>query len=151
MTRFGAARGPLVALFFSLFETLQGLIRTHREELEHHILYAQAAFQFLHGLRTGGELQQHIRAFAVLIHAVRQPALSPLIYFVDGCSGLGQLGPQLLYELIDFFFRLIRLHDEQLFVNSHASSLFEPGARRLNFVMAFSTPSAIIEPTASAA
>ena len=50
-----------------------------------------------------------------------------------------------------FLFRHIRLNNKQLFVNPHASSMFEPGARRLNFVMALATPSAIIESTASAA
>src|ERR1035441_6747549 len=123
----------------------------HGDELQHQVRHAEPAFEFAHHFRPGGELEEHVRAFAVFIHLVGQAALAPFIDFVHGGSGIGQLGSQLFHELVDFLVRSIRLYNEQLFVNPHASSLFKPGARRLNLVMALTTPSAIMERTASAA
>src|SRR5881296_3841231 len=86
----------------------------------------------------------------MLVHAVCQPALAPLFRLVDRAARGGDHTGHLLDDLVDFLFRRIRLDNEQLFVDSHSSS-FEPRARRLNFVMAISAPSAIMETTASAA
>src|SRR5205085_10586086 len=147
-----APRRPLIPVLLALFEALEALVNTHRQKLQDHVRYAQAAFQLLNRGRFRGELEQHIGAFPVLVNPVSQPALAPFIHFVYRGSGRGQLRPQSLYELIDLLVRRIRFYDEQLFVNpGHASSLFKPGARRLNFVMAFSTPSAIMVRTESAA
>src|SRR5271157_2420099 len=140
---------PLVPLLLPFVQPLQRLVDAHRNELQNDVRDAQAALQFLHAIGFGRELEQHIGAFAILIDAIRQAALAPLFDFVHRCPGRSQLRSQLLYELIDFFVRSIRLHDKQLFVNPHASSSVKPGARRLNLVMAFATPSAIMERTAS--
>src|SRR5581483_8126003 len=121
------------------------------EELQHHVRYAQPALQLLHRLGSGGELEQHVRSLAVLIHSVSEAAFAPLIDLVYRRSGGGQLRSQLLDERVDLLFRRVGFYYEQLFVNPHASSVFKPGARRLNLVMAFSTTSAIMERTAAAA
>ncbi len=96
------------------------------------------------------ELDQHVQAFAVLLHAVGQLAHAPLIDFVDRAFAGGDHLLDLFDEAVDLLFRRIRLHDEQLFVDSHSSSLFKPWARRLKIVMDFSTPSAIMDSTAAA-
>src|SRR5213075_536804 len=119
------------------------------EELDHRIDHAQPTLQLLHRFRTGRELDQHVVAFAMLFHAVRQPALAPLFHFVDRAARGGDHAGHLLDNLVDLLFRRVRFDDEQLFVDSHSSS-FKPWARRLNFVMAFAAPSAIMETTASA-
>src|SRR5437868_6363306 len=85
----------------------------------------------------------------MLLHAISQAALAPLFHFVDRAARAGDHALHLFDDLVDLLFRRVRLDDEQLFVDSHSSS-FKPWARRLNFVMAFSAPSAIMEVTASA-
>ena len=142
---------PLLALLLPLLQALQRLVDAHRDELDHQVRNAQTALELLHRFRAGGELEQHVGAFAVLVHPVGQPALAPFIHFVHRAAGVGDDALHLFDELVDLLVRRIRFDDKQLFVDSHSSSVFKPGARRLNFVMAFSTPSAIIELTASAA
>src|SRR5579864_1003195 len=149
-SRGGFAVGPLVAIAFALFQTFQGLVYAHCQELDHQVGNPQAPLEFLHRLGRRTELEQHICAFAVLVDAVRQPALAPLIHFVYGPAGTGDHRFHLFDELVDLLVRSIRLHDKQLFVDPHSSSVVKPRARRLNIVMDFSTPSAIMEATASA-
>src|ERR1019366_5315379 len=137
----GALGRPLVPFLLALVQPLQRLVRC-----------SQTAFQFLHHRGLARELEEHVCPLPVLVHAISQPALAPLVDFVYGSACRGQLRPYGLYERIDLFVWRIRLYYEQLFVNPcHASSMFKPGARRLYLVMAFSTPSAIMERTASAA
>src|SRR5205823_9517575 len=119
-------------------------------KLDHRIGDAQPALQLFHRLRTGRELNQHVVSLAMFFDAVRQPAFAPLFHLVDRAPGACDHTLHLLDDLVDLFFRRVRFTNEQLFVNSHSSS-FEPWARRLNFAMAFSAPSAIMETTASAA
>jgi len=137
-------------MLLALLETLQRLVNPHRQELDHRVDDAQTALQLFHGFRTAGELDKHVVAFPVLVHPVRQAALAPLFQFVDGSAGGGDHAAHLFDDLVDLLFGRIRLDNEQLFVDSHSSSL-EPRARRLNFVMAISAPSAIMDTTESAA
>src|SRR5260370_1676464 len=140
---------PLFAVLPALIEPLQRLVNANRQELDHRIGDAQAALQFFHRLRRARDLQEHVGAFAMLVDAVGEPALAPLIHFVYGSARGRDHSLHLLDDLIDLFLRRIWFDNEQLFVNSHSSS-FEPWARRLNFAMAISAPSAIMETTASA-
>src|SRR5579863_8076399 len=149
-SRGGFAMRPLVAVAFALLQALHGLVDAHRQELDHQVRYAQAPLEFLHGLGRRIELEQHVCTFPVLVHAIRQPAFAPLIHFVDRAASAGDHRFHLFDELVDLLFRGIRLHDKQLFVDPHSSSVVKPWARRLNIVMDFSTPSAIMEATASA-
>ena len=96
------------------------------------------------------ELNQDVMPFVVFRHAIGQLAHAPLVDLVDGALAGGDHVLDLFDESVDFFFRRIRLHDEQLFVDSHSSSCFKPWARRLKIVMDFSTPSAIMDSTAAA-
>src|SRR6185295_6025588 len=75
---------------------------------------------------------------------------APFLHLVDRPARAGDHALHLFDDLVDLLVRRARVDDEQLFVNSHSSS-FEPWARRLNFVMAISAPSEIMEATASAA
>src|SRR5579863_7641061 len=148
--RRGSAMRPFVAVLLSFVQALQRLIDTNRKELDHQVRDAQATLEFLHGLRRGAELKQHVKAFPVLVDPVSQLALAPFFGFFHGAARRGDHRFHLLDELIHLLVGRIRLHDKQLFVDPHASSAFEPGARRLKIVMDFSTPSAIMEATASA-
>src|SRR5260221_301405 len=108
----------------------------------------------------GDEARKHANVLVVDVvdplGAEAANLLAPEVLLFVGSDGLVSAGSRdirfhLLDELVDLFFRRVRLHDKQLFVDHHSSSVFKPGARRLNFVMDFSTPSAIMEATASAA
>ena len=83
-----AAMRALFALFLSFLDAFQRLVDPDREELDHRILHAHTAFEFLHGFGSGGELEQHIVAFAMLLHAIGKPAFAPFIDFVHRASGM---------------------------------------------------------------
>src|SRR5581483_12016315 len=142
---------PLLALLLPLLQTLQRLVDPHRDELDHQVRNTQPALELFHRLGARAELEQHVGALAVLVYLVREAPLAPFIHFVNGSAGVGDHALHLFQERVHFLVRRIRPDDKQLFVNSHSSSVVEPWARRLYLVMAFSTPSAIIELTASAA
>src|ERR1700722_3523782 len=145
--RRGLTRGALFALFLAFFDLLQLFVDADTLEFHYQVRHAQAPLQFDHRLRLGGELQQNVEAFVALLNAIGQLAYAPLVGFVDVPSlGSDKCG-QLFDQMIDFFFRRIRPEYEQLFVDPHSSS-FKPGARRLNFAMDFSTPSAMMDSTA---
>src|SRR5437773_9604042 len=137
-------------MLLALLQALQRLIDPHRQKLDHRIGDAQSPLELLHGFRAGRELDQHVIPFAMFFHAVGEAAFAPLIQFIDRAARGRDHALHLLDDLVDLFFGRVRLHYEQLFVNSHSSS-FEPWARRLYFVMAISAPSAIMETTESAA
>src|SRR5205823_5282107 len=101
-------------------------------------------------VRSGSKLHQHILAFAMLLNAVCQPALAPLVDLIDIPTRAGDTLAHLVDEVVDLFFCRIGFHDEQVFVDPHSSSGVAPGARRLNFAMDFSTPSVIADSAASA-
>src|ERR1019366_3524035 len=143
------AMRALVALLLALFQALQRLVDAHSQKLDNQVLDAQPALEFLDGFGSRGELEQDVSALAVPIDFVGQLALAPFFHFVHRAAGVRDGRLHLFDEGVHLLVRRVRLRYKQLFVNSHASS-FEPGARRLNFVMAFSTPSAIMETTASA-
>ena len=154
----GLRRGSLgppvrtfLALLLPLVQTLQRFIDANRQEFDYLILHAQTPLEFLHGLRLGCKLHQHVVAFAMLLNPVSQPALAPLLDFVDGTARRRDILAHGLDEVVDLFFCRIGFHDEQILVDSHSSSVVEPWARRLNFAMDFSTPSAIMDSAASAA
>src|SRR4051812_31366904 len=102
----------------------------------------------MHGGSRGGELNQNVVAFRFLLDFISQLANAPLLFFVNGSAGIGDGRFHLVDQYVDLFLGGIGFNDEQLFVNPHSSSLFKPRARRLNFVMDFSTPSAIMDSTA---
>ncbi len=141
---------PLLPFFLALVEPLQRFVDPDCQKLDHRILNPEAPLEFLYHHRFGAELHQHVMPFAVFVHPVSQPALSPLVDFVDGAARIGDILAHQGNEAVDLFFCRIGFNDEQIFVNSHSSSV-EPGARRLNFAMDFSTPSAIRDSAASAA
>jgi len=93
-------------------------------------------------------VQENIIPLVVLLHAIGQFADAPFFRLIDVAALAGYGSGQLLDERIDFFIRGIGPNYKQFFVNSLHSSSFEPWARRLNFVMDFSTPSAIMDSTA---
>src|SRR5262249_44894406 len=140
----------LLAMLLALLQTLQRLIDPHCQKLDHRIGHAQPALQLLYRLRAGRKLNQHVVTFAMLLHPVGEAPLAPFVDFVNRASRSRHYAFDLFDNLINLFFGRVRLYYKQLFVDSHSSS-FEPWARRLNFVMAFSAPSAIMETTASAA
>ena len=147
--RGGLAMRPLIALLLALLQALQRLVDAHGQKLDHQVRDAQTALELLHRFGSGAELEQHVGALAVPVHSVGQLALAPFLHFVHRAAGVGDGRLHLFDECVHLLVRCIRLRYKQLFVDSHASS-FEPWARRLNLVMAFSTPSAIMETTASA-
>src|ERR1700686_1420749 len=136
-------------MLLALLQPLQRLVDTNRQKLDYRVGDTQAALQLFHRFRRRRELDQHVGALAMLVDAVGEPALAPLIHFVYRAAGGRDHTLHLLDDLVDLFLRRVRFNDEQLFVNSHSSS-FKPWARRLNFVMAIAAPSAIMETTASA-
>jgi hypothetical protein len=87
----------------------------------------------MHGLGSGLKLNQDVLAFAVLVYAVRKPALAPLIYFIDDATGIGNHSRHLFDEVIDFLLRGIRLDDKQLFVNTHSSSFVLASSATIEF------------------
>src|SRR5580693_2036541 len=87
--------------------------------------------------------------FGVFRHAISELAGAPVIDLVDGSLAGGNQRLELVHKRVDLLLRRIRLHDKQLFVDSHSSSCFKPPARRLNIVMDFSTPSAIMDSIAA--
>src|SRR6185312_16192464 len=93
---------------------------------------------------------QHIIAFALLFDAVGKTAFAPLFNLIDRAAGGGDVFRHLFAGVIALFFCCIGFDDEQVFVDSHSSSLM-PGARRLNLVMDKLTPSAIVDSAPSAA
>src|SRR6185312_10614555 len=106
--------------------------------------------EFLYRRGLGSELDQHIAAFAMLLNAVSQTPLSPLVDLVNRAAACDDTLAHLVNEVVDLFFCRIGFHDEQILVDSHSSSVVTPWARRLNFAMDFSTPSAITDSAASA-
>src|ERR1035438_7615878 len=143
------AMRALVAVLLALFQALQRLVDAHSQKLDDQVRDAQPALEFLDGFVSRGKLEQDVSALAVPVDFVGQLALAPFFHFVHRAAGVRDGRLHLFDEGVHLLVRRVRLRYKQLFVNSHASS-FEPGARRLNFVMAFSTPSAIMETTASA-
>src|SRR5580698_106983 len=87
----------------------------------------------------------------MLVNPVRKPPFSPLVDLVNSAACCGDILAHLVDEVVDLFFCRIGFDDEQILVDSHSSSFVFPWARRLNFVMDFSTPSAIMDSVASAA
>src|ERR1700722_15064316 len=140
-------RGAFFALFLALFNLFQFFVDADALEFHYQVRHAQAPLHFQNRFRLGGELQQNVEAFVALLNAIGQLAYAPLVGFVDVASLGGDQRGQLFDQMIDFFFRRIRPEYEQLFVDPHSSS-FKPGARRLNFAMDFSTPSAMMDSTA---
>src|SRR5215469_12986931 len=140
----------LLALFSALLEPLQRLVNTHREEFDHGILHAQAAFKLADRLRTRCELHQHVVSFAVFGDAIREPPLSPFVYLVHRAARVGDILGHLFDKMVDLFFCRIGFYDEQILVDSHRSSSVKLWARPLKRVMDISTPSAITDSAASA-
>src|SRR5580704_12510654 len=144
------AGGPLFAFLLAFLDLFQFLVDAHILELHHQVRNAQAAFHLQHRLRLGGELQQDVVAFVALLDAISQLADAPFVGLVHIASLGGDVGSQLFDQMIDLFFRRFRPENKQLFVDPHSSS-FKPWARRLYFAMDFSTPSAMMDSTASEA
>src|ERR1035438_9134160 len=87
----------------------------------------------------------------MLLNPVSKTPLSPLVDLVNRAAGCGDILAHLVDEVVDLFFCRIGFDDEQILVDSHSSSFVEPGARRLNLAMDFSTPSVMMDSVASAA
>src|SRR5579862_6315773 len=140
-------RRALFAFFLALFDFLQLFVDSDILEFHHQVRHAQATLHFEHRLRFGGELQQNVETFIAFLNAIGQLAYAPFLRLVDVAPLGGDERGQLFDQVIDLFFRRIRPEDKQLFVDPHSSS-FKPWARRLNFAMDFSTPSAMMDSTA---
>src|SRR5207245_567440 len=87
------------------------LLRNH--ELDHRLGNAQPALHLVDCFRTRCERDQHVASLAMLIHAVRQPALAPLFHLVYGSARGADDAGHLLDDLVDLFFRRVRFDDEQ--------------------------------------
>jgi len=72
---FRAARLSRDFLRFAIFFSF--LIDAHRDKFHHLILHAKLAFQFPHGLWLGSKLQQHVKTFGALLHAIGEFADRP--------------------------------------------------------------------------
>jgi hypothetical protein len=120
------ARGALIALLLALLDLLGLLVDADRDELDHQVRDAHAPFDFLHQLGRRAELEQHVNAFVVFRHTIRQLAGAPLVGFLDRAFSVGDQLLELADVRVHFFFRRVRLDDEQLLVDSHSSSVFKP-------------------------
>src|ERR1039457_70127 len=108
----GALGRPLVPFLFALVQPLQRFVNAYGEEFQNDVRNSQTALQFLYHRGLTRELEEHVCPLAILVHAVSQPALAPLIDFVYRSACRGQLSPQGFYELIDLFIWRIRLYYE---------------------------------------
>src|SRR5262249_8957195 len=68
------ASGPFLPLLLQLFHPLQLFIGADGEKLDNRVADAQAPLELFDGLSRllGGKLEQHVIAFALFSHAIRQ-------------------------------------------------------------------------------
>src|SRR5579863_8481211 len=147
--RSGTTGGAFIASLLALVDFLLLLVDAHGDELDHHVGDAHAALHFVHQIGRARKNEQHVTAFVEFRNAIGQLADAPVVNFVDRTLAGGDHLLDLVDIRLDLFLRRVRFKDKQLFVDSHSSSSFKPWARRLNTVMDFSTPSAIMDSTAA--